>query len=163
VTPLAREMILQTMRWGPDRRVESAQETLFFRALGAQAVDWVKEPLPFRLPVARTPELARAIDLVVETMADSPSLDDVARRAGLSSRTLARRLRDEAQTSYRELLGRVRMMRATELLAQEGARVTEVALAVGFDSPGAFSRAFEAFFSETPRDYRKRRTAAPPP
>jgi AraC family transcriptional regulator len=47
-------------------------------------------------------------------------------------------------------------MRATELLAEEGARVTGVALAVGFESPAAFSRAFEAFLGESPRDYRAR-------
>jgi AraC-like DNA-binding protein len=160
VTPLAREMILEAMRWGPARRAGSPLEEAFFQALGALAADWARRPLPFRLPAAKSPELARAMNLVLESlerMEASPTLEQAAKRANLSPRTLARRFQDEAQTSFRAFLQRARMMRATELLAEEGARVTDVALAVGFESPAAFTRAFEAFLGQRPRDYRQRR------
>lgn len=156
VTALAREMILKAMEWGPDRREEGPVEEVFFRALGALASGWSSDPLPFRLPVAASPELSRAMDFVVDRLAEPPSLPEAARHAGLSVRTLARRFRDEAHTSFRDYVQRARMMRATELLAEEGARVTDAALAVGFESPAAFSRAFEAFLGESPRDYRAR-------
>lgn len=156
VTALAREMILQAMEWGPDRPEEAPAEEVFFRALGALSTGWSSDPLPFRLPVASSPELGRALDFVVDRLAEPLTLPQVARHAGVSVRTLARRFQDEARTSFRDYLQRARMMRATELLAEEGARVTDVALAVGFESPAAFSRAFEAFLGESPRDYRAR-------
>lgn len=160
VTPLAREMILHAMSWGPERALSTPPEEAFFRALGALSAEWARAPLPFRLPSARTPELGRAMDFLIERMAESPTLQEVARHAGLSVRTLARRFEDEAQTSFRAFLQKVRMMRATELLAEDGARVTDVALAVGFESPAAFTRAFEGFSGQSPRDYRKDRGRA---
>lgn len=157
VTPLAREMILHAMQWGPERRSASAAEEAFFRALAALASEWTSDPLPFRLPLAKSPELGRAMERILETMADGPTIEAVARFAGLSPRTLARRFEAEAETSFRAFLQRARLMRATELLSKEGARVTDVALEVGFESPAAFTRAFNAFVGEAPKDYRKRR------
>lgn len=157
VTPLAREMILKAMDWGPERRTAAPAEEAFFRALGALAAEWASDPLPFCLPLATSPELGRAMDFVVEKMAEPLTIAEVARHAGLSVRTLARRFQDEAATSFRDYLQKARMMRATELLAEEGARVTDVALSVGFESPAAFTRAFEAFLGQSPRDYRRSR------
>lgn len=157
VTPLAREMILHAMRWGPERPAAGAAEEAFFRALGALAAEWANDPLPFRLPLAKSPELGRAMDRIIETMAEPASIEQIARHAGLSPRTLARRFAAEAQTTFRAFVQRARLLRATELLARDGARVTEVALSVGFESPAAFTRAFNAFLGEPPKDYRKRR------
>lgn len=156
-TPIAREMILYAMRWGPDRAAHDATARAFFGALAALSSEWSQAALPFRLPTARSPELARAMQYAIEELAGAPSVEEAARHAGLSTRTLARRFADEAQTSWRQFLHHARMMRAMELLAAPGARVTETALAVGFDSPGAFTRAFEEFTGEKPKDYRGRR------
>ena len=45
------------------------------------------------------------------------------------------------------------MLRAVELLAAPGARVTAVATRRGFSSFGAFTRAFSRLTGETPRAY----------
>jgi AraC-like DNA-binding protein len=81
---------------------------------------------------------------------------EVARAAGLSVRTLARRFEEEAHTSWRRFLHDARMMRAMELLALPGARVTQTALAVGFESLAAFTHAFTGYAGERPRDFRAR-------
>lgn len=160
VPPLAREMILAAMAWGPETlRVTPLQE-VFFRALGALAAEWARDPLSLRLPLARSPELARAMDWMVDRMAESPAIEEAARHAGVSVRTLARRFEEEAQTTFRAFLQQARMIRATELLSREGARVTEVALAVGFASPAAFTRAFKASLGVMPKDYRKNRAGS---
>lgn len=155
--PVAREMILHAMRWGADRHVHDATARAFFTALSALAGEWARDVLPFRLPMARSPELGRAMTYAIEALSGAPSVEEAAKRAGLSTRTLARRFSDEAHTSWRQFLHQARMMRAMELLASPGARVTETAMAVGFDSPGAFTRAFEEFTGEKPKDYRGRR------
>lgn len=48
------------------------------------------------------------------------------------------------------------MVRAMAMLAQSGVAVLDVATAVGFDSPSAFSRVFRTFTGLTPADYRRR-------
>jgi AraC-like DNA-binding protein len=156
-TPLAREMILYAMRWGPARRADDKAARAFFTALAVLACEWAESALPFRLPTAQSPELGRAMQYAIEELAGAPTVEEAARRAGLSTRTLGRRFAEEAQTSWRQFLHHARMMRAMELLAGPGARVTDAALAVGFESPGAFTRAFEEFTGEKPKDYRRRR------
>jgi AraC-like DNA-binding protein len=156
-TPLAREMILYAMRWGPDEppQGDGARDP-FFAALAALCDEWSEGVLPFRLPTARTPELERAMQYAVDALGESPSIEEAARRAALSTRTLARRFAEEAQTTWRQFLHHARMLRAMELLSVPGARVTDTALAVGFESFGAFTRAFEEFTGERPKDYRRR-------
>lgn len=159
VTPLAREMILHAMRWGPDHGGRDAAASLFFRTLGALCREWAAEPLPFRLPVARSVEIERAMRFAHERLGERPGLDDAARAARTSARTLSRRFAEEARMTWSEYLSTARMLRAMEMLAGGGARVTDVAVAVGFDSLGAFTRAFAAFTGERPKDYRARARA----
>jgi AraC-like DNA-binding protein len=71
--------------------------------------------------------------------AQHPSLDDVARRLGLSPRTLRRRLA-EAGTTYRQQLDDVLAARARELL-DEGAGSAQIAYALGFSDASAVRRA----------------------
>ncbi len=156
VSPLAREMILYAMRWGPACAPADPLARAFFEALGALLGEWLGDARPYYLPAARSPELGRAMRLVLERLGEPLTVAEVARAAGLSTRTLARRFADEAQTSWRRFLHDARMLEAMDLLARPGARVTEAALAVGFESLGAFSRAFERFAGESPRDYRRR-------
>jgi AraC-like DNA-binding protein len=156
-TPLAREMILYAMRWGPSRHADDKVARAFFAALSALASEWAERALPFRLPTPRSPELGRAMQYAIEELSSTPTVEEAARRAGLSTRTLGRRFTEEAQTSWRQFLHHARMMRAMELLVAPGARVTDTALAVGFESPGSFTRAFEEFTGEKPKDYRRRR------
>lgn len=156
VTPLAREMILHAMRWGPaDAAANDPTRTSFFRALAGLAAEWVKAERPFYLPEAKTPELARAMEWTGEHLEDA-TVEGAARAARVSVRTLSRRFEEEAQTSFRSYLQAARMMRAMELLAAPRASVTAVAFAVGFRSLGAFTTAFTERCGETPSEYRAR-------
>ena len=46
------------------------------------------------------------------------------------------------------------MVRAVELLAQDGLSVTKVGLGVGYASLSGFNAAFRDFAGQTPSDYR---------
>lgn len=154
VPPVAREMILYGARWGPDRDPDDAVANRFFEALAALCGEWALQTRPWRLPVAQTPALQKAMNHALAHLEQAPALEDAARAAGLSPRTLARRFADEAQTTWRAFLLTARMLRAMELLAENGAQVTATAYAVGFESVGAFSNAFKLFAGESPREYR---------
>jgi AraC-like DNA-binding protein len=82
------------------------------------------------------------------------SLEAVARRLGMSPRTLQRRLRDE-ETSHHEVLEQVRRAVATRMLAGSDTGIAEVACAVGFSEPAAFHRAFKRWTGRTPSEFRR--------
>ncbi|WP_163994317.1 AraC family transcriptional regulator [Pyxidicoccus caerfyrddinensis] len=154
--PLAREMLHYSTRWGPERAPRDAVAESFFSALAHLLTEWAAEPREWRLPRARTPELERAMTYTLSRLTGPATLAGAAKAAGLSQRTLARRFEDEAGTSWRRFLHDARMLRAMELLAEDGARVTQTAYAVGFESLAAFTHAFTAFTGERPRDFRQR-------
>ena len=72
--------------------------------------------------------------------------------AGASERTLARLFRSETGMTFAAWRQQLRLIRALELLA-EGTAVTEVALAVGFDSPSSFIAMFRRSLGTTPSRY----------
>lgn len=69
-------------------------------------------------------------------------------------RTLARRLLAETGQRWGEILRRMRMIRAIEMLAETDLAVTEIALSVGYQSLSAFNASFRSFTGQTPTAYR---------
>ncbi|MBL0217539.1 MAG: AraC family transcriptional regulator ligand-binding domain-containing protein [Myxococcales bacterium] len=73
----------------------------------------------------------------------------IARALGISARTLRRHLEQEG-VSLRATLDEVRRERADELLAA-GTPIKEIAFALGFSEPSAFSRAYKRWTGVAPR------------
>lgn len=156
VTPLAREMILHAMRWGPQGSAgDEDVARSFFATLGLLARGWLRADAGLRLPRPQSPDLARAFEYALAHL-DRASMEEAARAAAVSPRTLARRFQSETQMSWRSFLRTARVLRGMELLAQPGTNVTETALAVGFESLAAFSSCFRELTGESPREYQKR-------
>jgi AraC-like DNA-binding protein len=86
-------------------------------------------------------------------VAGSVDARGVARRLGMSERSLRRALAGEG-TSFREALDAVRRDRATELLGQGSSSVTDVAFLLGFSEASAFTRAFRRWFGMSPTEGR---------
>jgi AraC-like DNA-binding protein len=82
-----------------------------------------------------------------------PALSDVARRLGMSGRTLQRRLA-ELGFSYQKLVDEARRELATRLLRQTDFSLIEVAFMTGFSGQSAFTRAFKRWAGQTPRSFR---------
>lgn len=156
VDSLAQEMIRYSARWGHDRAGTDRTANLYFQALAALVPEWARQALPFHLPVAKSAELQRAMGKVLAEFGEDLSLDEVARVAAVSPRTLARRFESEVHMGFRTFVRLVRIHRAMELLARPQARVTEVAQACGFDSLSAFTTAFVEVVRERPKDFRRR-------
>ncbi len=158
--PVGRALLEYGARWGPETSPRDRRASAYFAVVADLCGEWAQTPDRFSLPAARTEPIERAMAITIaelEAPGEEPStLAEVARRIGMSARTLQRQFTAETGGSWRTFAMQARMLRALELLAVPGARVTEVATRLGFSSFGAFTRAFSRLAGETPRDYARR-------
>ena len=82
------------------------------------------------------------------------TLDDLAQRINVSSRTIDRYLKKE-NLQFRDISHRVRFERACELLAGRNATVVQVACSLGFSDAANFSRAFRRVVGMSPSEYQR--------
>ena len=81
------------------------------------------------------------------------SVQDVSNAVGIPIRTLQRRLRAE-ESSFRSVLTETRKDLALHYLESSRLHVSEVSFLLGFESPNSFSRAFNSWTGESPRQAR---------
>jgi transcriptional regulator GlxA family with amidase domain len=155
VLPVAREMLLYGVRWGPERDPEDKAPASYFATLAHLSREWVERDVGLRLPLPTSIELRRAFDYLLGHL-DSWTLGEAASAAQVSERTLSRRFRDETGMTLRNFVRTARVLRAMEALSAPGASVTQVAFAVGFEDVSALSRAFAALLGERPSEFHKR-------
>lgn len=83
------------------------------------------------------------------------TLDDVAAHAGMSSRTLNRRFREQTGTTPLQWLHLARVRRAQHLLENTDHAVERIAHQAGFGSPTAFRDRFKRVVGISPQAYRR--------
>jgi AraC-like DNA-binding protein len=116
--------------------------------------DEIRQPdqQPLRLTIPREERLARVADALLDDVADDRTLDAWADLAGMARRTFMRAFSAQAGMSFGRWRQQARLFAALEMLAQRKS-VTEVALAVGYDSVSAFIEMFRTMLGTTPRIY----------
>ena len=82
------------------------------------------------------------------------TLAGIAAHAGMSTRTLNRRFREQTGTTPLQWLLRARVRRAQHLLEATGDPVDRIAGQVGFGSPTAFRDRFKRVVGTSPQAYR---------
>jgi AraC-like DNA-binding protein len=131
-----------------DRRDQTqlAMAQLIFAELGHHDV------APFDLPLPSGALTRR----VAASLVDHPAIHEkttvIARRFGVSARTLERRFLNETGLTFGRWHRHARMLAALRALAS-GASVKQVALSSGYSEPSAFIAAFKAAFGRTPGWY----------
>lgn len=114
--------------------------------------------LPLRGIDADTPPtLRKAMAYLHVHLADNVKVEDTAKAAGVSPRTLSR-LFSEAGTTFSDYLCYQRVIRALELMADNTMALKEVAYATGFSTPANFNRAFKQVMGVPPSEMRKRQS-----
>jgi transcriptional regulator GlxA family with amidase domain len=83
------------------------------------------------------------------------TLGSIARRAGMSARTLSRRFREQIGTTPLKWLQHARVRRAQYLLETTDHSVDAIAAAVGFGSASTLRERFRRVAITSPRDYRR--------
>ena len=147
VTPLLRELIVETVRIGSlraRRRHERAlRDVLILHIEGAS-------PMPTFVTLPKEPRVLAVAEGLLANPAQSKSLAALCAGAGVSVRTLERLFRKEVGIDFASWRRQVRLMKAVELLVS-GRAIKEVAFAVGYRQPGTLVQVFRRTFGTTPR------------
>jgi AraC-like DNA-binding protein len=155
VPPVIREMILYAKRWPIGRTSRDPMADAFFNALACLVVEWLDCEDPLCLPTSRDPLISAVMDYTSEHLADV-TLHALCAAVGTPERTLRRAFLGATGISWRQYLLQSRLLKAMALLAEDKQNVLDIALAVGFESVSAFTRAFGRLTGETPTAYRRR-------
>ncbi|KEF29921.1 Ornithine utilization regulator [Marinobacter nitratireducens] len=127
------------------------------RLADAEASRMARDQCEFELQKAlkEQGDIALAVRNMLRTMpAPLPSLEAMAERFCVSSRTLKRRLA-EKDTSYREILESVLKDRAIQLLRYTNQSVSEIAYELGYADLSNFSRAFRKWTGKSASEFRE--------
>jgi transcriptional regulator GlxA family with amidase domain len=95
------------------------------------------------------------LDWLRANLATPLTLEDVAAHAGISTRTLIRRFREQTGTTPLQWLHRARIRQAQHLLESTEHSVERIGAQVGFASPTAFRDRFKQTTGVSPRSYRR--------
>jgi transcriptional regulator GlxA family with amidase domain len=104
--------------------------------------------------VPRGAELEPLLRWLSDNTAVDLTLADIATRAGMSTRTLNRRFREQTGTTPLQWLHRERVRKAQYLLENTKHPVDRIAGEVGFGSPTAFRERFKRVVGTNPNAYR---------
>jgi AraC-like DNA-binding protein len=104
------------------------------------------------LPPAR--HLLRAKDLADARYAESLTVADLARAAGLSSAHFSREFRTTFGESPHSYLLTRRLERAAALLRNTDRSVADICMTVGLSSVGSFTTSFSRLYGQSPTAYR---------
>lgn len=100
---------------------------------------------------------ARFVALVNEEMGNSDlNIDSLAGKMGLGRSQFYRKIKALTNYSPVELLRKIRLTKARELLSTSDKSISEIAYEVGFSAPAYFTRVFRETYGESPSEMRTR-------
>ena len=147
VTPLARELIksfcLLPVEYPPADSAESRLVSVLLDQLANLP------EVAFSLPLPQHPRLLGLCNELIDNPELDVTLQEWSRRLGTSEKTLTRLFQRETGLSFRGWRQRMRLLSSLNRL-EEGASVTDTALASGYESTSAFIAAFKGLFGLTP-------------
>ncbi len=106
-----------------------------------------------------TDDVMRRMVMVTDYIKNNLTADDLsqgamAKKAGISKDYFSRIFKNVTGMNYSRWLNMIRLEKATELLAQNGMSLTEVAMLSGFQSIPSFNRVFHEEKGMAPGEYR---------
>lgn len=118
---------------------------------GVARVSWCKG--------AHDPQISQVMRLLQDSLAHAWTLDELARRVGLSRTRLAERFRQLTGDTPLNFLRTLRMQQAMRLLADTSHPLERVAAEVGYQDAFGFSKVFKRTIGVSPRTFRQQDAA----
>ena len=85
------------------------------------------------------------------------TLLELAQAFNYSERHMSRLLKEQTGMNFHDLLRKSRIEKAAALLSHPDISLSDIMERVGYSDISSFSRAFKAYFSMTPAEYRKQK------
>lgn len=144
VRPLLRELILASF----DTALRSQRWDLLVELTLHQLAE-AEDPATF-IPMPAEPRARRVAELVLADPAAQRPLEDLAREAGASLRTITRLFPMETNLTFKAWRQRARILAGVQALSGGRTTVKHVAARLGFSSVAAFGHAFRQVMGVTP-------------
>jgi AraC-like DNA-binding protein len=103
-----------------------------------------------------SPPIQRVLAWINDHLTEPLSMTEVAEAGGLSPSSLRQHFRAEMGCSPGDYVTRRRIERAEQLLHDPQRSITEVAMALGFNTSAYFTAVFKRLTGSNPQEYRKR-------
>lgn len=143
--------------------LEGRSRWLFFRSKALEIVCRTFESISAAEPEAgcglsapARRAVLKAIKILERDFTHPPGLEVLARTVGLSRTGLCSGFRALTGKSVYEYITEIRMRHAVMLLGKPGARVADVAYAIGYQHPSSFTAAVQKVFGTHPRALQRR-------
>lgn len=101
----------------------------------------------------RSQGVTRALRYIQENLEERLDVPTIAQETGMSVSSLHHNFKRATTLTPVQYLKQIRLLRARQLILDEGCQSAEAALRVGYESPSQFSREFKRFFGQPPRRY----------
>ena len=150
---------VQTRKAVRKRQTLNEEETLFYTNADSRTMRQVFETPKENNPTPRSRDtaFAEALNEAIRKNMSNPNLkmDDLGEEMGLSRVQLYRKVKAITGVSPVELLRQVRLQQGYVLLTTTNKTVADIALEVGYNNPGYFSKCFKEQYGKLPMDLRQ--------
>ena len=149
VSPLLRELIKAAVEVRPPYTPASRDGRLMRLLLDDLRTLPV---LPLHLPMPSDPRLSLICSRLQQRPDDNSTLSDWAAHLRVDVKTIQRLFASQTGMTFGQWRQQARLLQALELLAT-GEKVLDIALALGYESPSAFTTMFRRQFGQTPSQF----------
>jgi AraC-like DNA-binding protein len=139
---------------GSQTMIERLAGIIFIHAIRAHAAAREPDAAGWR-PAPADPQIGAVLKAMHEQVEYPWTVRALATQAGMSRSAFALRFKELIGQAPLEYLTRCRMYKAGRLLREDGRKLFEVAASVGYESGGAFHKAFKRVLGMTPGEYRR--------
>jgi AraC-like DNA-binding protein len=139
---------------GSELAARRLADLLLVQALRAHIADGESEQIGWLHALADS-HIGAALNSMHMRIDHPWTVASLAAEAGMSRSAFAQRFKELMNESPLEYLTRWRMYRGSDLLRESDRKLADVAQAVGYDSDGAFHKAFKRVLGIAPGEYRR--------
>jgi AraC-like DNA-binding protein len=175
IVHIRKESDKAAMRWSLERMMQELREPqpggilvaehlaymILVQALRLHLAEGLKGGVGWLFALADK-QMSAAINSMHDAPAHRWTLQELAKRAGMSRSTFALKFKQTVGASPMEYLTRWRMLLAGDRLVNSSDPISVIALSLGYESESAFSTAFKRVMGCSPRQYSRGRNAASP-
>jgi len=151
---IIREMILFSRKWGPETIEFDEYATHFFQSLAHMCAELKSLPSEVWYPKGKTQKVSQALHYTLKNISNPITFGDVADTIGMTERSLARYFSKEIDMTWSQLIRRMRMIKAIELLCNNDDQILNISIDVGYSSLSSFNKAFKEFTGKSPKEFR---------